>query len=70
MNISDDWLKWIDEEIKHLDHEETHFGPGVRLRRGLPGQEEDVTDSVAEANRKRRERLELMRLKYLETSSR
>ena len=70
MSVVDDWLKWIDEEIKHLDDEETHYGTGVRLRRGLPGEEEDITDSVIEANKARRERLELMRLKHLENSSR
>ena len=70
MSVVDDWLKWVDEEIKHLDDEEVHYSKGVRLRRGLPGQEEDVTDSILDANKARRQRLELMRLKNLETDSR
>ena len=64
MAITDDWLKWIDEEIKHLDEENMSYGKGVRLRRGPPGQEEDVTDSAVERNAKQLERLRLLRETY------
>ena len=64
MAITDDWLKWIDDEIKHLDDENMSYGKGVRLRRGHPGKEEDVTDSAVERNAKRLERLRLLRETY------